>query len=99
MIPVVWSLAPGSVFFSSTVTRSPARASAKALARPAKLAPTTTQSLSDRVFIVASRIYLSLCDTECAECRPEAHGCPRWLMNDGGSLIQAKRFAVVPVTE
>src|SRR6185295_9456953 len=44
MMPVVCSLAPGSVFFSTTVTRKPAVASACALARPAKLAPTTTQS-------------------------------------------------------
>src|SRR5262249_22297737 len=44
MMPVVWSLSPASCFFSSTVTRSPARASACALASPAKLAPTTTQS-------------------------------------------------------
>src|SRR5688572_23237381 len=46
MIPVVCSLAPGSVFFSTTVTRKPAVASACALASPPKLAPTTTQSVS-----------------------------------------------------
>ncbi len=44
MMPVVCSFSPGSAFFSTTVTASPARASAVAQARPAKLAPTTTQS-------------------------------------------------------
>src|SRR5688572_17400839 len=46
MIPVVCSFAPGSVFFSTTVTLNPAVASACALASPPKLAPTTIQSVS-----------------------------------------------------
>src|SRR5258706_15724136 len=51
MIPVVWSFSPASAFFSSTVTFKPARASALAQARPAKLAPTTAQSIA---FVIAS---------------------------------------------
>jgi hypothetical protein len=43
-MPVVWSLAPALVFFSSTITLNPARAAARAQARPAKLAPTTSRS-------------------------------------------------------
>src|SRR5689334_14177903 len=46
MIPVVCSFAPASCFLSSTVTARPLRASAYALASPAKLAPTITQSVS-----------------------------------------------------
>ncbi len=44
MMPVVCSLAPALAFFSSTITRSPANAAARAQARPAKLAPTTRRS-------------------------------------------------------
>ena len=53
MMPVVWSLPPASAFFSSTVTRTPARASACALANPAKLAPTTTQSENGDMLLFA----------------------------------------------
>ncbi|MCY1520656.1 hypothetical protein D9M68_554380 [compost metagenome] len=44
MIPVVCSLAPAAAFFSSTITRRPALAAARAQASPAKLAPMTSRS-------------------------------------------------------
>lgn len=44
MIPVVWSLSPALAFFSSTITLRPASAAARAQAKPAKLAPTTSRS-------------------------------------------------------
>src|SRR5215813_11583555 len=55
MMPVVCSFTPASAFRSSTVTRMPARASAVAQASPAKLAPTTAQSIAAGPVLTCSR--------------------------------------------
>jgi len=63
MMPVVCRRMPGSCLRSSTQTRRPASRAASAHAAPAKLAPTTTTSKSNRAYPSKPALFIHGGDT------------------------------------